>query len=104
MWIVAVSSGFQYLVLEARVLLWHPASSRFSVIILAIATKLPEKFVDVMSSYRGHTEILVANCLGGDDFLLALYAGVIILGTKGTMDGAMSPSRNRPSCGALPSL
>ncbi|KAH9204147.1 hypothetical protein DL95DRAFT_377171 [Leptodontidium sp. 2 PMI_412] len=59
----------------------------FGVIILAIATTLPEKFVAVMSGYRGHTGILVANTVGSNIFLLALCAGIIMVDTKGTLDG-----------------
>ncbi|KAH8686157.1 Sodium/calcium exchanger protein-domain-containing protein [Tricladium varicosporioides] len=59
----------------------------FGVIILAIATTLPEKFVAVMSGSRGHTGILVANTVGSNIFLLALCAGIIMLDTKGTLDG-----------------
>lgn len=59
----------------------------FGVIILAIATTLPEKFVAVMSGSRGHTGILVANTVGSNIFLLALCAGIIMVDTKGTLDG-----------------
>ncbi|KAI0529875.1 Sodium/calcium exchanger protein-domain-containing protein [Xylaria digitata] len=59
----------------------------FGVIILAIATTLPEKFVAVMSGSRGHIGILVANTVGSNIFLLALCAGIIMVDTKGTLDG-----------------
>ncbi|KAK2922755.1 Sodium/calcium exchanger membrane region [Fusarium oxysporum f. sp. vasinfectum] len=58
----------------------------FGVIILAIATTLPEKFVAVMSGHRGHPGILVANCVGSNVFLLALCVGIIMLGSRGTLD------------------
>lgn len=58
----------------------------FGVIILAIATTLPEKFVAVMSGHRGHPGILVANCIGSNIFLLALCVGVIMLSSRGTLD------------------
>lgn len=58
----------------------------FGVIILAIATTLPEKFVAVMSGHRGHPGILVANCAGSNIFLLALCVGIIMVDTKGTLD------------------
>jgi Ca2+/Na+ antiporter len=58
----------------------------FGVIILAIATTLPEKFVAVMSGSRGHTGILVANTVGSNIFLLSLCAGIIMVDTKGTLD------------------
>lgn len=58
----------------------------FGVIILAIATTLPEKFVAVMSGHRGHPGILVANCVGSNVFLLALCVGIFMLGSRGTLD------------------
>ncbi|KAK4158999.1 hypothetical protein QBC43DRAFT_273442 [Cladorrhinum sp. PSN259] len=59
----------------------------FGVIILAIATTLPEKFMAVMSGHRGHPGILVANCAGSNVFLLTLCVGIIMVDTKGTLDG-----------------
>ncbi|KAH7230636.1 Sodium/calcium exchanger protein-domain-containing protein [Fusarium redolens] len=58
----------------------------FGVIILAIATTLPEKFVAVMSGHRGHPGILVANCVGSNVFLLALCVSIIMLSSRGTLD------------------
>ncbi|EXA31374.1 hypothetical protein FOVG_17346 [Fusarium oxysporum f. sp. pisi HDV247] len=58
----------------------------FGVIILAIATTLPEKFVAVMSGHRGHPGILVANRVGSNAFLLALCVGIIMLSSRGTLD------------------
>lgn len=59
----------------------------FSVIILGIATTLPEKFIAVLSGYRGHAGILVANCAGSNIFLLSLCCGIIMTDTKGVLDG-----------------
>lgn len=59
----------------------------FSVIILAIATTLPEKFIAVMSGYRGHAGILVANCAGSNIFLLSLCCGIIMTDTGGDLKG-----------------
>ncbi|KAG0133808.1 hypothetical protein HOY82DRAFT_639650 [Tuber indicum] len=59
----------------------------FGIIILAIVTTLPEKFVTIMSSSRGYTGILVANTAGSNIFLLTLYARIILVDTKGTLDG-----------------
>ncbi|KAH0530272.1 hypothetical protein TsFJ059_004915 [Trichoderma semiorbis] len=59
----------------------------FSVIIIAIATTLPEKFIAVMSGYRGHTGILIANCAGSNIFPLSLCCGIIMIDTKGTLKG-----------------
>ncbi|EGX88466.1 Sodium/calcium exchanger membrane region [Cordyceps militaris CM01] len=58
----------------------------FSVVILAIATTLPEKFIAVMSGSRGHPGILVANCAGSNIFLLSLCCGIIMVGTRGALD------------------
>jgi Ca2+/H+ antiporter len=58
----------------------------FSVVILSIATTLPEKFVAVMSGYRGHPGILVANCAGSNIFLLSLCCGIIMVDTRGSLD------------------
>ncbi|KAH8647637.1 hypothetical protein BGZ61DRAFT_376581 [Ilyonectria robusta] len=59
----------------------------FGVVILAIATTLPEKFIAVMSGYRGHPGILVANCVGSNIFLLSLCVGIIMVDTTGALDG-----------------
>jgi len=58
----------------------------FGVIILAIATTLPENFVAVMGGHRGHPGILVANCARSNIFLLALCVGIIMVDTRGTLD------------------
>ncbi|KAH8921890.1 hypothetical protein BT69DRAFT_1351296 [Atractiella rhizophila] len=59
----------------------------FGVVILSIATTLPEKFVSVMSGYRGHPGILVANCVGSNIFLLSLCVGIVMVDTTGVLDG-----------------
>lgn len=59
----------------------------FSVVVLAVATTLPEKFIAVMSGYRGHAGILVANCAGSNIFLLTLCCGIVMVDTKGDLDG-----------------
>ncbi|EUC40407.1 hypothetical protein COCMIDRAFT_41257 [Bipolaris oryzae ATCC 44560] len=58
----------------------------FGVVILAIATTLPEKFVAVMSGHRGHVGILVANTAGSNIFLLALCSGIVMLDTSGKLE------------------
>ena len=55
----------------------------FGVIILAIATTLPEKFVAILSGHRGHPGILVANTAGSNIFLLSLCSGIVMLDTSG---------------------
>ncbi|KAH7386730.1 hypothetical protein DE146DRAFT_665514 [Phaeosphaeria sp. MPI-PUGE-AT-0046c] len=57
----------------------------FGVVILAIATTLPEKFIAVMSGRRGHAGILVANTAGSNIFLLSLCLGIVVLDTKGNL-------------------
>jgi Ca2+/H+ antiporter len=58
----------------------------FSVIILSIATTLPEKFIAVLSGSRGHAGILVANTVGSNIFLLSLCTGILWLSTNGDFD------------------
>lgn len=60
----------------------------FGVIILSIATTLPEKFVAVISGHRGHIGILVANTVGSNIFLLSLCMGIIMVDTSGEFDGS----------------
>ncbi|KAF7351901.1 hypothetical protein MVEN_01151800 [Mycena venus] len=55
----------------------------FGVIILAIITTLPEKFIAVISGHRGHVGILVANTAGSNIFLLSLCLGIIMVDTSG---------------------
>jgi Ca2+/Na+ antiporter len=57
------------------------------VVILAIATTLPEKLVAGLSGYRGHIGILFANTAGSNIFLLSLCLGILMLGTSASLDG-----------------
>jgi Ca2+/Na+ antiporter len=57
----------------------------FGVVILSIATTLPEKFVSVLSGSRGHAGILVANTAGSNVFLITLCLGIIMLDTGGKL-------------------
>lgn len=59
----------------------------FGIIILAIATTLPEKFVSVISGYQGRPGIMVANCAGSNIFLLSLCLGIVMVDTRGSLDG-----------------
>jgi len=87
--------GFVCLTLASYVLS-HSASSLttalgisdvlFGVIILSIATTLPEKFVAVLAGHRGHRGILVANTVGSNMFLLSLCLGIVMLHTGGEFD------------------
>ncbi|KAI9170819.1 Chitinase 1 [Paramyrothecium foliicola] len=51
----------------------------FGVVVLSLATTLPEKFIALMSGKRGHMGILVANTAGSNIFLLTLCLGVIMI-------------------------
>ena len=55
----------------------------FGVVILSIATTLPEKFIAVLSGFRGHAGILVANTVGSNIFLLTLCMGIVLVATAG---------------------
>ena len=59
----------------------------FGIVVLAIATTLPEKFVAVLSGNRGHVGILVANTVGSNVFLLSLCLGIVMVDTAGSFDG-----------------
>ena len=58
----------------------------FGVVILSIATTLPEKFIAVLSGSRGHAGILVANTVGSNLFLLTLCMGIVLVVTAGRFD------------------
>ncbi|KAF5669695.1 Ca2+ transporter [Fusarium circinatum] len=59
----------------------------FGIVILAIATTLPEKFVAVLSGNRGHVGILVANTVGISVFLLSPCLGIVMVDTSGNFNG-----------------
>jgi len=87
--------GFLAIVLSSYVLS-HAASNLvdeiglsdvlFGVVILSIATTLPEKFIAVISGWRGHAGILVANTVGSNIFLLSLCMGITWVSTGGKFD------------------
>jgi Ca2+/H+ antiporter len=56
----------------------------FGIVVLSIATTLPEKFVAVMSSHRGRAGVFVANTAGSNIFLLTLCSGIVMLVSKGS--------------------
>ena len=58
----------------------------FGIVILSIATTLPEKFIAIISGARGHAGILVANTVGSNIFLLALCMGIVLVVTAGDFD------------------
>jgi Ca2+/Na+ antiporter len=58
----------------------------FGIVILSIATTLPEKFIAVMSGKRGYAGVLVANTAGSNIFLLTLCSGIVMSSTKGRLE------------------
>lgn len=64
----------------------HVPDVAFGAVILAIATTIPEKFVAIVSGYRGHMGIMVANTVGSNVFLLTLCMGILWLDTGGSYD------------------
>ncbi|OAQ95880.1 hypothetical protein LLEC1_02889 [Akanthomyces lecanii] len=58
----------------------------FSVVFIALATTLPEKFIAVVSAHLGQPGILVANCAGSNIFLLSLCCGIVMTATEGDLD------------------
>jgi len=51
------------------------------IVILSIATTIPENFVAAVSSSRGHSGIVVANTVGSNTFLLTPCMGILLLAT-----------------------
>lgn len=54
----------------------------FGLVILSLATTLPEKFVAVVSARKSASGIVVANTVGSNIFLLSLGLGVWFLGSE----------------------
>jgi Ca2+/H+ antiporter len=78
--------GFLLLLISAYVLT-HAATTLvdqlglsdevFGLVVLSIATTLPEKIVASLSGLRGQTGIMVANTVGSNIFLLTLCLGIV---------------------------
>lgn len=90
--IAMVLIGFSAIVLSSFVLsyaatgiadIFGLSDTLVGIVILSIATTLPEKFIAVMSGSRGHMNIMMANTVGSNIFLLGLCLGVILVGTGG---------------------
>ncbi|KAK4551721.1 hypothetical protein LTR86_010957 [Recurvomyces mirabilis] len=65
----------------------------FGVVILSLATTVPEKFMAVVSGYRGQMGIMVANTVGSNIFLLTLCVGVLWVSTDGNYNqGSVKPA------------
>ena len=60
----------------------------FGATLLSLGTTVPEKFVAVVSGYRGHPGIMVANAVGSNIFLLTLCLGVTILYSQDLAEGS----------------
>jgi len=58
----------------------------FGLVVLSIATTLPEKLIASLSGLRGQTGIMVANTVGSNIFLLTLCLGIVWVST-GDGDG-----------------
>ena len=55
------------------------ADDFFGVVILALATTLPEKFIAVMTGFRGQPGIMMATTVGSNIFLLTLCLGILCI-------------------------
>ena len=63
------------------------------VVILSIATTIPEKFIAVVSGFRGQMGIMVANTVGSNIFLLSLCIGILWVSTGGVYnEGSVKPA------------
>lgn len=83
--ILLLSLGFAAILISSPVLAYtakHLArlsgmsDTLFGVVILSIATTIPEKFIAVFSGFRGQGGILTANTVGSNVFLLTLGLGI----------------------------
>jgi Ca2+/Na+ antiporter len=66
---------------------FHISETVFGATLLSVATTVPEKFVAVVSGYRGHPGITIASTVGSNIFLLTLCLGITILGSDGLVEG-----------------
>jgi Ca2+/Na+ antiporter len=99
-----LSIGFLCLVVSAYVLsraatdlidLLGLSDAVFGIVVLSIATTLPEKLIAVVSGSRGQSGIMVANTVGSNIFLLTLCLGVIWISPEN------GRNHERPSVHAL---
>lgn len=63
----------------------HLSGTVFGLTVIAFATTLPEKFISVLSGFRGQGGIIVATTAGSNVFLLTLCVG-IVAASGGTAD------------------
>lgn len=94
--IALLAAGFVAVILSSYVLStaatnlvdqFHISESLFGVIVLSIATTIPEKFIAALSGYKGHMGIMVANTVGSNVFLLTLCLGIVWISTDGKYEG-----------------
>lgn len=57
------------------------------VVILSIATTIPEKFIAVLSGHKGQMDITLANTVGSNIFLLTLCIGIVWVTSNGSYGG-----------------
>lgn len=90
--------GFVSLTVSAFVLSDSPAmildqlgfsEMLFGMIILPLATTLPEKIVAIASGLRGQPKTMAANTVGSNIFLLALCLGILWLAGEDSNDIAL---------------
>lgn len=55
----------------------HLSGTVFGLTVIAFATTLPEKFISVLSGFRGQGGIVVATTAGSNIFLLTLCVGIV---------------------------
>lgn len=55
----------------------HLSGTVFGLTVIAFATTLPEKFISVLSGFRGQGGIIVATTAGSNIFLLTLCVGIV---------------------------
>ena len=72
---------------------WNISDVLFGVVILSIATTIPEKFVACLSGLKGHMGIMIANTVGSNLFLLTVCIGILWVCTDGTYEaGSVKPA------------
>ncbi|KAJ5730793.1 uncharacterized protein N7483_005301, partial [Penicillium malachiteum] len=57
----------------------HLSGTVFGLTVIAFATTLPEKFISVISGFRGQGGVVVATTAGSNIFLLTLCVGVVAI-------------------------
>lgn len=72
----------------------HMSDALFGIVLLSLATTLPEKFVAAIGARKGSTGIVIASTVGSNIFLLSLAVGIWYLGSdRGEMLGMSTADR-----------